>query len=95
VNKSATKMGKRGFEEAPDSTDETHFASVGGAESGAPDAMAGSGGAGADALGGGGAGIDADPELAEVVAGWHTLTPAARRVVLGIVDDARARAARG
>ena len=88
MNKSATKMGKRGFEEAPDSTDETHFASVGGAESGAPDATAGSGGAGADAPGG------ADDGLAAVVAGWHTLTPAARRVVLGIVDDARARAAR-
>jgi hypothetical protein len=87
VNKSATKMGKRGFEETPDSADKTHFASVGGAESVAVAASADASGSGTDAPGG-----PDDAGLAAVVEAWPILSAAARRVVLGIVDDARRRA---
>ena len=81
-------MGQGRSELGGDPTGDTHFVSSGGAESGAPNATAGSGGAGADAPGG------ADDGLAAVVAGWPLLSPAARRVIVGIVDNARARAAR-
>ncbi len=90
MNKSATKMGKRGFEETLDSADKTHFASVGGAESVAVAASADASGSGPDAPGG-----PDDAGLAAVVEAWPILSAAARRLMLGIVTAEQSRRAAG